>query len=84
MQALAILRTPTSLRQQTGAASSSLAMLGGALALAAASPVLEAFGTSPALAGVAGLSSAAAVAGLVATGRARMTRSVTKVTQVSA
>ena len=84
MQALAILRTPAALRQQTGAASSSLSMLGGALALAVAGPVLQELGTSPALAGVAGLSSAAAVAGLVATGRARMARSVTKVTEASA
>jgi len=84
MQALAILRTPEALRQQTGAASSSLAMLGGALALAAAGPVLEELGTSPALAGVACLSSAAAFAGLLASGRARMSRSVTDVTQASA
>jgi hypothetical protein len=84
MQALAILRTPAALRQQTGAASSSLAMLGGAVALAAAGPVLEELGTAPALAAVAGLSSAAAVAGLVATGRARTSRSVTDLTQASA
>jgi predicted MFS family arabinose efflux permease len=74
MQALAILRTPASLRQQAGAASSSLAMLGGVGALAAAGPVLEELGTTPALAGVAVLSSAAAWAGIVATGRERTSR----------
>jgi len=71
MQALALLRTPAALRQQTGAAVSSLGMLGGALALAAAGPVLEELGTQPALAGVATLSSIAAVAGIVAGGRER-------------
>jgi MFS family permease len=71
MQALALLRTPASLRQQTGAASSSLAMLGGGLALAAAGPVLEELGTRPAFAGVAALSTVAAVAGIVATARER-------------
>jgi len=83
MQALAILRTPPELRQQTGSASSSLAMLGGVLALAAAGPVLEKSGAAPALGGVALLSSAAAVAGLVATGRARSVRSVTEPAPVS-
>jgi predicted MFS family arabinose efflux permease len=53
MQALALLRTPAALRQQAGAASSALAMLGGGLALAVAGPVLEELGTWPALAGVA-------------------------------
>jgi MFS family permease len=71
MQALALLRTPAALRQQTGAASSSMAMLGGAVALAAAAPVLEELGARPALAGVAALSTLAAVAGILATGRER-------------
>ena len=71
MQALALLRTPAALRQQTGAASSSMAMLGGALALAAAGPVLEELGARPALGGVAALSTAAAAAGIVATARER-------------
>jgi MFS family permease len=71
MQALALLRTPVPLRQQTGAASSSMAMLGGVLALAAAGPVLEELGTRPALAGVAALSTLAAAVGIVATGRER-------------
>jgi MFS family permease len=71
MQALALVRTPPALRQQTGAVSSSLAMLGGGLALAAAGPVLEEFGTAPALAGVASLSTLAAAAGMVATARER-------------
>jgi hypothetical protein len=69
MQALALLRTPAALRQQTGAASSSLAMLGGGLALAAAAPALEQLGARPTLAGVAALSTLAAGAGLVACGR---------------
>jgi MFS family permease len=71
MQALALLRTPTPLRQQTGAASSSMAMLGGVLALAAAGPVLEELGARAALGGVAALSTLAAAAGIVATGRER-------------
>jgi predicted MFS family arabinose efflux permease len=72
-QALIILRTPPALRQQTGATSSSLAMLGGAVALAAAGPVLEELGTAPAFAGIAVLSTAAAWAGLVASRRERST-----------
>ena len=71
MQALALLRTPAGLRQQTGAAASSMAMLGGALALAAAGPALQELGARPALAGVAALSTVAALAGIVATGRER-------------
>ena len=71
MQALALLRTPASLRQQTGAAASSMAMVGGVLALAAAGPALEELGARPALAGVAALSTLAAVAGIVATGMER-------------
>ena len=74
MQALALLRTPAALRQQAGAAVSSLGMLGGALALAAAGPVLEDLGTQPALAGVATLASLAAAAGIVASGRERAGR----------
>jgi len=66
MQALALLRTPAALRQQTGAASSSLAMLGGGLALAAAGPALEELGVHPTLAAVATLSTIAAAAGLLA------------------
>jgi MFS family permease len=78
MQALALLRTPAALRQQTGAAASSMAMLGGVLALAAAGPVLEELGTRPALAGVAALSTLAAAAGIVATGRERAGAHVTE------
>jgi hypothetical protein len=69
MQALALLRTPPALRQQTGAASSSLAMLGGGLALMAVAPVLEEWGTRPVLAGAAALSTVAAGAGLLASAR---------------
>jgi hypothetical protein len=69
MQGLALLRTPPALRQQTGAASSSLAMLGGGVALAAVAPVLEEWGTTPVLAGAAALSTLAAGAGLVASAR---------------
>jgi MFS family permease len=71
MQALALLRTPAGLRQQTGAVSSSLAMLGGVLALAAAGPVLQELGTTPALAGVASLSTLAAGFGMLASARER-------------
>lgn len=71
MQALALLRTPAPLRQHTGAASSSMAMFGGVLALAATGPVLEELGARSALGGVAALSTLAAVAGIVATGRER-------------
>jgi MFS family permease len=83
MQALAILRTPAGLRQQAGAASSSLAMLGGVAALAAAGPVLEELGTTPALAGVAVLSTVAAWAGIVATGRQRTSRPAPEVARFS-
>jgi Transmembrane secretion effector len=72
MQALALLRTPPALRQQTGAASSSLAMLGGAVALLAAAPALEDVGVRPTFAGVATLSTLAALAGLMATTRERL------------
>jgi MFS family permease len=69
MQALALVRTPAALRAQTGAVSASLAMLGGALALAAAAPVLEEFGTRPVLASVASLSTIAAAFGMLASVR---------------
>jgi hypothetical protein len=64
MQALALLRTPAALRPQTGAVASSLAMLGGVLALAAAGPVLEASGTTPVLVAAASLATLAAVLGV--------------------
>ena len=67
MQALAMLRTPAALRQQSGAASSSLAMLGGAVALLAAGPALEGLGVHATFAGVATLSSVAAATVLTAT-----------------
>jgi len=63
---------------QARAASSSMAMLGGALALAVAGPIVEEFGTTPAFAGVAVLSAAAAWAGIVATGRGARRRSRTE------
>ena len=71
MQALALLRTPAALRAQTGAVASSLAMVGGVLALAAAGPVLEESGTRPVLVGVACLSTLAAILGVVASSRER-------------
>jgi MFS family permease len=73
MHSLALLRTPSALRQQTGAASSSLAMLGGAVALLVAAPALEDVGVRPTFAGVATLSTLAALAGLLATTRERAT-----------
>jgi predicted MFS family arabinose efflux permease len=66
MQSLALLRTPAALRPQTGAVGSSLAMLGGVLALAVAGPVLEESGTRPVLFAVAVLSTLAAVFGILA------------------
>ena len=71
MQALALVRTPAALRPQTGAVASSLAMLGGVLALAAAGPVLAEFGTTPVLTGVASLSTLAAGFGMLASARER-------------
>ena len=66
MQALALLRTPAALRPQTGAVATSLAMLGGVLALAAAGPVLEESGTTPVLFAAAALATLAAVFGALA------------------
>ena len=74
MQALALLRTPAALRPQTGAVASSLAMLGGVLALAVAGPVLEKLGTTPVLVGVASLSTLAAAFGMLASARERPPR----------
>jgi len=71
MQALALLRTPAALRAQTGAVASSLAMLGGVLALAAAGPVLEESGTTPVLVAVASLSTLAAIFGVLASAHER-------------
>jgi predicted MFS family arabinose efflux permease len=68
---LTILRTPPALRQHAAAATSSLTMLGGAVALAAAGPVLEELGPAPVFAAVAVLSSGAAWAGIVASRRER-------------
>ena len=69
MQALALLRTPAGLRPQTGAVATSLAMLGGVVALAAAGPVLEKSGTTPVLVAVASVSTVAAVLGVLASAR---------------
>jgi MFS family permease len=74
MQALALLRTPAALRAQTGAVASSLAMLGGVVALAVAGPVLEEFGTTQVLVGVASLSTLAAACGMLAAARERLPR----------
>ena len=71
MQALALVRTPAALRQQSGAVASSLGMLGGALALVAAGPVLEEVGTTPVLAAVASLSTLGAAFGMLASARER-------------
>jgi hypothetical protein len=68
-QALALLRTPAALRPQTGAVATSVAMLGGVLALAAGGPVLEESGTTPVLVAAASLSTLAAVLGVLASAR---------------
>ena len=70
-QALALMRTPPALRPQAGAVATSLAMLGGVLALAVAGPVLEEFGTRPVLIGVAALATLAAAFGWLASARER-------------
>jgi MFS family permease len=72
MQAIALTRTPAALRPQTGAVATSLAMLGGVLALAVAGPTLEEFGTTPVLVGAASIATVSAAFGMLASTRERV------------